>query len=70
MKRNQRIINIVAICLSIATFTPLVIPYNQVGPKLLGLPYTVWTGFLVSILLVFLTYLASLEGPESGDNDN
>ena len=34
------------IILSILIFTPLVIPANEYNPKLIGLPYTLWTGIL------------------------
>ena len=70
MKIRQRIINSLAIVLAVATFTPLVLPPNQIGPKLLGLPFTMWTGFGVSVLFIVLTYLASLDNQETGDHDN
>ncbi len=70
MKIRQRIINSLAVVLAVATFTPLVMPPHQIGPKLLGLPFTMWTGFGVSVLFIVLTYLASLDSPETGDHDN
>lgn len=70
MRIKQRIITILAVTMVIATFTPLVIPYNQIYPKLFGLPFTMWTGFGVSVLFIVLTYLASLDSPETGDHDN
>ena len=65
MKRNNSrlrrilILDIIAVALAIATFTPLVIPQNQISPKLAGISYTMWVGVLVSILFVLLAYLAS-----------
>ena len=55
----MQILDITAVTLAIATFTPLVIPQYQTSPKLAGVPYTMWTGVLVSILFVVLAYLAS-----------
>lgn len=70
MKIRRKIITVVAIIMGIATFTPLVIPYGQIYPKLLGLPYTMWTGLVVSILFIVLTYLASRNSPKNGDYGN
>jgi hypothetical protein len=36
------------VLLSIITFTPLVIPAHIYLPKVLGLPYTLWMGMLLS----------------------
>lgn len=48
-----------AVVITIACFTPLVIPNGQFAPTLAGVPYTMWVGFLASILLVSLTALVS-----------
>ena len=48
-----------ALVLFIATFTPLVMPENQIQPKLAGIPYTMWMGFLVSLVFVAMAYLMS-----------
>ncbi|OOG74295.1 hypothetical protein [Algoriphagus sp. A40] len=32
---------------------------NKVDPRLLGVPFVFWTGLLVTVLLVGLTFLAS-----------
>ena len=47
------------IVLSILTFTPLVIPAGVYRPMLWGVPYTLWVGILVTVLLVVLTYAAT-----------
>ena len=48
---------LLAVLLSVLTFTPLVMPYGKHLPSFLHLPYTLWTGILVAILLVCLTWL-------------
>ena len=58
-KLYLRLLTILAIVLSIITFTPLVIPYGKHEPALFHLPYTLWTGLLVAMLLVLVTYLAT-----------
>lgn len=58
-----------AILFFIASFSPLVIPANQTGPYLFGIPYTMWMGFLVSILFVILAYLVSLINKEGNHAD-
>lgn len=61
------------ILLSILTFTSLVTPIGTYQPMLLGMPYTLWTGILLTIGLVALTYAAGrlypVERP-STDNDS
>ena len=59
------------ILLSILTFTPAVTPIGTYQPMVLGLPYTLWTGILVTIGLVALTYAAGRLFPvERASNDN
>lgn len=62
-KRNPLLLpflDILALLTCIITFTPLVIPTDQVAPLLAGIPYTMWTSFLVAVVLLILTYLVSL----------
>jgi hypothetical protein len=47
-----------AFVLSVLTFTPLVIPAGVYTPIVLGLPYTLWMGILITVALVLLTFLA------------
>ncbi len=56
-----------AILLTVAAFSPLVIPPGQYRPLFMGMPYTLWTGILVSVLLVVVTFLGILVHP--GQND-
>lgn len=50
-----KFVDVLAAVIAIACFTPLVIPIAQSTPSLLGVPYTMWVGFLASMLLVGLT---------------
>ncbi|MCK4749610.1 MAG: hypothetical protein KAT15_21295 [Bacteroidales bacterium] len=53
-----RLLILLALILSIITFTPLVMPYGRSEPTLFHLPFTLWTGLLVALLFVFLTWLS------------
>lgn len=64
-----RVLDILAILLCVATFSPLVIPQNEANPFLLGIPYTMWMGFLVSVLFVVLAFLVSLINKEENHAD-
>lgn len=64
-----RILDVLAILFFIATFSPLVIPQNQTSPYVLGIPYSMWTGFVVSIVFVGLAYLVSLIHKEDNHAD-
>jgi len=44
-------------------FTPLVIPAEKADPYLLGMPYTMWVGLLVSFVLLALTIFGSWVHP-------
>jgi len=68
-KSLLRVLDVLAILLCIATFSPLVIPQNEASPFLLGVPYTMWMGFLVSILFVVLAYLVSIINKEENHAD-
>ncbi len=48
---------------TILTFTPLVIPSGVYQPKLWGMPYTLWMGILISIIMVFLVFLGTFVHP-------
>lgn len=55
-----KFLDILAVLLCVATFSPLVIPANEAYPFLLGIPYSMWMAFLISVLFVVLAYLVSL----------
>lgn len=56
-----------AILLTVLAFSPFVIPANQYEPKLAGMPYTLWMGILITVLLVLLTFIGTLVHPGSRD---
>ena len=58
-RKYWRILCVVAIGLCLLIFTPLVIPQGVHQPELLGVPYSLWTSFLITVALVFLTYLGT-----------
>lgn len=69
-KRKQwRILRTLAIALCLLTFTPLVIPEGVHKPELFGVPFSLWTSFLITVALVFLTYLGTKvhRGEEEGE---
>lgn len=47
------------IVLSVLTFTPLVIPSGNYRPMVMGIPYTLWIGILVTVAMVGFTYGAT-----------
>ena len=59
MKKRLRVINLLAIALTVAVFTPLLIPKGVYTPMLFGLPYTLWLGVLVTIIFIILTWQAA-----------
>ena len=64
-----RILDALAIFLFVATFSPLVIPQHEASPYLFSIPYTMWMGFLVSVLFVVLAYLVSIINKEDNHAD-
>lgn len=64
-KRRWNMVMIFAALIIIVTFSPLIIPFNVYKPELLGLPYSLWTGILVSFILVGLTIYGSTVCPGS-----
>ena len=72
-KRKNRTYNVLmalAVLLAVVTFTPLVMPYGVHQPSFLHLPYTLWTGLLVSVLFVCLTWLAVSKHPGKGEDES
>lgn len=58
-RKYWRILRTAAIILCLLVFTPLVIPQGVYKPELFGIPYSLWTSFLITVALVFLTYLGT-----------
>jgi hypothetical protein len=67
LKNKQRLWKLCcvgALLLCILTFTPIVIPNGDFSPQLLGFPYSFWTGILIAIALVSLTYIGARVHPK------
>ena len=64
-----RILDGLAILTLVATFSPFVIPQNETGPYLMGVPFTMWMGFVVSIVFVVLAFLVSVVNKEDNHAD-
>jgi len=57
--KTWRILRTLAIALTLLAFTPMVIPQGKYRPELFGIPYTLWTSYLITIALVVLTYFGT-----------
>lgn len=70
MDRGQKLKAVYALAalVSLLAFTPLVIPSGVTEPWLLGMPRTLWTGILITIALVFLTFLAARYSPPEAED--
>ncbi|WP_299535845.1 hypothetical protein [Ulvibacterium sp.] len=64
-----KILDGLAIFAFVASFSPLVTPQHVAGPFVLGFPYALWTGLLVSFLFVILAYLVSVINKEENNAD-
>ena len=59
-KQNLRYLLIaLALGLVILTFTPLILHPGKIEPKVLSMPFTLWTSILITVILVVLTFLVS-----------
>jgi len=72
MKKNKRIWQFcvaAVIVIIVVTFSPLVIAPGKIKPFLFGLPYTLWMGILLTIILVVITLIAgnALPNEEEGE---
>jgi hypothetical protein len=68
-QKYWRILRTVVLVVSLITFTPLVIPRGQIQPMLFGIPYTLWAGFVQTVVLVALTYLGTRVHPGLGEEE-
>ena len=60
---------VIFIILTIISFSPLIIPQGQFKPELFGIPYTMWTGFLITISLVVLTFIGTKLHPGTKEKE-
>jgi hypothetical protein len=62
-----RICILIVLVLVILGYTPLVIPKGIYKPMLFGIPYTLWLDFLLTVILVVLTYIGARVHPGTGE---
>jgi hypothetical protein len=54
---------ILVIVIMVLGYTPLMLPHGIYKPMILGIPYTLWTSFLITVILVALTYIGAKVHP-------
>lgn len=67
--RYWRICTALVAVLILITFTPLVIPGGVYKPMLMGIPYTLWVSFLITAVLVFLTFMGTKVHPGKDEEE-
>ena len=73
MKKKKTIWRICVILvplLIILAYTPWMIPQGVYKPMVLGIPYTLWTSFLITVVLVALTYIGARVHPGSDEEED
>lgn len=58
--KQIKILDLVALVVFMASFSPLVLPQHDTEPSIFNIPYTMWMGFLLSVLFVILAFLVSM----------
>ena len=72
MKKNKKywtLCVVLVVVLLVLAYTPLMIPNGVYKPMILGIPYTLWTSFLIAVILVALTYIGSKVHPGSDEGE-
>ena len=71
MKKNTvwRILTLLVPLIIVLAYTPLFIPVGVYMPKLLGLPYTLWTSMLLTVVLVALTMIGAKYHPGNDEGE-
>lgn len=67
---KSKIWNLIALAvffLSVGSFL-VIFEENKIDPRLGGVPYIFWTGFLITVVVVGLTFLASRFFPHEESN--
>ena len=70
MKKSKKYWNlcmVLVMVLMVLAYTPLMLPNGVYKPMILGIPYTLWTSFLITVLLVLITYIGSKVHPGSDE---
>ena len=71
-KRNRgwKICIAIFIILSVISFTPLILPQDVYKPEILGIPYTLWTSFIITLAFVVLTYVGMRLHPADKEEED
>lgn len=62
-KKYWKLCIILVLMLIVLAYTPLMIPNGVSKPMILGIPYSLWTSFLITVALVVLTYIGAKVHP-------
>ena len=68
-KKYWTLCAVLVIVLIVLGYTPLMIPNGIYRPMILGIPYSLWTSFLVTVVLVVLTYIGAKVHPGSDEGE-
>jgi len=60
---------VLVIVIMVLGYTPLMIPNGVYKPMIMGIPYSLWTSFLVTVALVVLTYIGSKVYPGNDEGE-
>ena len=62
-KKYWSICTVLVIILGVVVYTPLITPNGIYKPTLAGIPYSLWTSFLITVALVVLTSIGTKVHP-------
>lgn len=54
---------VAVLVMAVLTFTPLVTPAGKSAPYLMGVPFTMWMGFLWTVIILILTFIGTRVHP-------
>jgi len=72
MKRNRKywsICVILVVILIVIGYTPIMIPKGVYKPMILGIPYSLWLSFIITVALVTLTYIGTKVHPGTDEEE-
>ena len=62
-KRYWTICKVAAVLISALSLSPLVIPMGEYQPMVMGAPYPLVSTFVISVVMVVLTYIGTIVHP-------
>lgn len=63
-KQIWKLCRIAVIVLIPVSFSPLIIPNGVHRPEVLGMPYALWMGISLYIVLILITWIGTLVHPD------